>query len=166
MGDWNMEFARLCDYVEAVVDKQTKHSWFFINYLKEDLQLGTGEGLTVMADMQKMKYYQMLKLECVLDTSDPIGIKTGRKRIEENNFGNVLRHKYIITMLEEIRRKIMTRTVDMIKFANTWISDIAYMARLILEENKDRSRACKVLWNANVGFDIEEGEYRHTLKLD
>ncbi|KAK6777528.1 hypothetical protein RDI58_024245 [Solanum bulbocastanum] len=27
----------------AVVDKETKHSWsFFINYLKEDLQLGTG----------------------------------------------------------------------------------------------------------------------------
>ncbi|XP_059309604.1 uncharacterized protein LOC132060643 isoform X1 [Lycium ferocissimum] len=38
----------------AVVDSETKHSWsFFINYLKEDLQLGTGEGLTVMADMQK-----------------------------------------------------------------------------------------------------------------
>ncbi|XP_060176199.1 uncharacterized protein LOC132606640 [Lycium barbarum] len=34
----------------AVVDSETKHSWsFFINYLKEDLQLGTREGLTVMA---------------------------------------------------------------------------------------------------------------------
>jgi len=39
----------------AVVDQETKHSWsFFINYLKDDLQLGTGEGLTVMADMQKV----------------------------------------------------------------------------------------------------------------
>ncbi|WMV34745.1 hypothetical protein MTR67_028130 [Solanum verrucosum] len=38
----------------TVVDKETKHSWsFFINYLKEDLQLGTGHGLTVMSDMQK-----------------------------------------------------------------------------------------------------------------
>ncbi|KAK4344870.1 hypothetical protein RND71_035046 [Anisodus tanguticus] len=38
----------------AVVDQETKHSWnFFINYLKENLQLGIGEGLTVMADMQK-----------------------------------------------------------------------------------------------------------------
>ncbi|WMV52244.1 hypothetical protein MTR67_045629 [Solanum verrucosum] len=38
----------------TVVDKETKHSWsFFINYLKEDLQLGTGKGLTVMSDMQK-----------------------------------------------------------------------------------------------------------------
>ncbi|XP_009783063.1 uncharacterized protein LOC107771010 [Nicotiana tabacum] len=109
MSDWNMEFARLCDYADmikqtnpgsscwkgwlegcrriigfngcflkgackgellvivdkngnqqmfpiawAVVDHETKHSWsFFINYLKDDLQLGTGEGLTVMEDMQK-----------------------------------------------------------------------------------------------------------------
>lgn len=38
----------------VVVDKETKHSWsFFVSYLIEDLQLGTGEGLTVMSDMQK-----------------------------------------------------------------------------------------------------------------
>ena len=42
----------------AVVDKETKHSWsFLINYLKEDLQLGTGQGLTVMSDMQKVIVY-------------------------------------------------------------------------------------------------------------
>ncbi|XP_055809528.1 uncharacterized protein LOC129879828 [Solanum dulcamara] len=75
------------------------------------------------------------------------------------------RHKSIITMLEEIRRKMMTRTVDMIEFANTWISDIAPMARLILEENKDKFKTCKVLWNADVGFEIREGEYRHTVNL-
>ncbi|WMV52245.1 hypothetical protein MTR67_045630 [Solanum verrucosum] len=48
-------------------------------------------------------------------------------------------------MLEEIMRKLMTRTVNMVKFADTWICDIAHMARLILEENKDKSRACKNL---------------------
>ncbi|XP_055820311.1 uncharacterized protein LOC129889148 isoform X2 [Solanum dulcamara] len=75
------------------------------------------------------------------------------------------RHKSIITMLEEIRKKIMIRTVDMIKFANTWISDIAFMARLILQENKDKSRTCKVLWNADVRFEIGEREYKHTINL-
>ncbi|KAH0672509.1 hypothetical protein KY284_023596 [Solanum tuberosum] len=59
----------------------------------------------------------------------------------------------------------MTRIVDMVKFADTWISDIAPMARLILDENKDKSRACKVLWNADVGFEIREGQYRHTVNL-
>ncbi|KAG5568403.1 hypothetical protein H5410_064584 [Solanum commersonii] len=75
------------------------------------------------------------------------------------------RHKSIITMLEEIRRKLMTRIVDMVKFADTWICDIAPMARLMLEENKEKSRACKVLWNANIGFEIGEGQYRHTVNL-
>ncbi|WMV26829.1 hypothetical protein MTR67_020214 [Solanum verrucosum] len=41
----------------AVMDKETKHSWtFFINYLKKDLQLGTGHGLTVMSAMQKYRH--------------------------------------------------------------------------------------------------------------
>ncbi|MCD9646931.1 hypothetical protein HAX54_037187, partial [Datura stramonium] len=70
---------------------------FPINYLREDLQLGTEVGLTVMEDIQKgfhaawMKCYQMLKLESMLDTCGPIGIKTKRKRRGENNFEDVLR---------------------------------------------------------------------------
>ena len=48
-------------------------------------------------------------------------------------------------MLEDIRRKIMGITVDIIRFANTWKCDISLMTRLILEENKERARACKVL---------------------
>ncbi|KAM3270430.1 hypothetical protein P3S67_028632 [Capsicum chacoense] len=74
-------------------------------------------------------------------------------------------HKSVITMLEDIMRKIMTRTVDIIKFANTWICNIAPMVRLILEENKERAKACKVLWNDDVGFEIREEEFRHTVDL-
>ncbi|KAG5586696.1 hypothetical protein H5410_047130 [Solanum commersonii] len=40
-------------------------------------------------------------------------------------------------MLEEIRNKIMDKNVVMRQFAETWISDISHMARLVLEENKD-----------------------------
>ncbi|XP_055826507.1 uncharacterized protein LOC129894936 [Solanum dulcamara] len=39
------------------------------------------------------------------------------------------------------------------------------MARLILEENKNKSRTCKVLWNANIEFEIGEEEYRHIVNL-
>ncbi|WMV19992.1 hypothetical protein MTR67_013377 [Solanum verrucosum] len=133
MGDWNMEFARLCDYAEvikqtnhgssvwgackgellvavgkngnnkmfpiawAVVDNETKHSWsFFINFLKEDLQLGTRQGLTVMVFMKLlMNCYQMLKLEGVLDTSGLIGIKDGNEWKEGNKFGDVPRVKRV-----------------------------------------------------------------------
>ncbi|XP_070015635.1 uncharacterized protein [Nicotiana sylvestris] len=59
------------------------------------------------------------------------------------------RHKSIITMLEEIRRKIMTRQVDMLKFADTWISD----------------RKCTIFWNADVGFEIGEGLHKHVVNL-
>ncbi|XP_075074779.1 uncharacterized protein LOC142162336 [Nicotiana tabacum] len=75
------------------------------------------------------------------------------------------RHKSIITMLEEIRRKIMTRQVDMLKFADTWISDISPMARLLLEDSKDLARKCTVLWNADVGFEIGEGLHKHVVNL-
>ena len=45
----------------TVVDKETKHSWsFFINYLKDDLQLGTREGLIVMSDLQKIINFLLL----------------------------------------------------------------------------------------------------------
>lgn len=70
------------------------------------------------------------------------------------------RHKSVITMLEEIRHKIMNKTIEMRKFAETWVTDIAPMARMILEENKALSRRCKVMWNAEHGFEVDEGVYR------
>ncbi|XP_060195051.1 uncharacterized protein LOC132624261 [Lycium barbarum] len=163
----------------AVVDSETKHSWsFFINYLKKDLQLGTGEGLTVMADMQKGSH---AAVEELLPNAEHTCIRhiwsnwhqqwkgeERRKqfwRCSKASFEVKFRHKSIITMLEEIRRKIMIRQCDMIKFANTWISEISPMARLTLEDNKEMSRGCKVLWNVDIGFEIGEGEDRHTVNM-
>ena len=60
------------------------------------------------------------------------------------------RHKSIITMLEEIRHKIMDRNVEMRKFVDTWISEISPMASLVLEENKDYAKDCQVRFNANL----------------
>ena len=43
------------------MDTETKHSWsWFISYLIADLNVGTGEGLTVMSDMQKVLFIQFL----------------------------------------------------------------------------------------------------------
>ena len=39
----------------AVLDTETKHSWsWFLSYLIEDLQLGDGNDITIMSDMQKV----------------------------------------------------------------------------------------------------------------
>ena len=61
-------------------------------------------------------------------------------------------------MFEEIRRKLMTRTVDIVKFVGTWICDIAPMARLMLEENKEKFRACKSCFGMPIlGLRLEKG---------
>lgn len=88
----------------------------------------------------------------------------------ENNMSKTLnswivgpRHKSIITMLEEIRHKIMNRHIEMRRFVEACITDTSPMARLILEENKDISRRCKVLWNEDFGFEISEGDSRFVI---
>ncbi|XP_070025808.1 uncharacterized protein [Nicotiana sylvestris] len=203
----------------AVVDQETKYSWsFFINYLKDDLQLGTGEGLTVMAICKRMcarhilsnwhkkwkgeerrkqfwrcsKSSYEVKFKEELEKMDKLSkdicgdllyypknswVKAyfevhSKCDVVENNMCETFnswilasRHKSIITMLEEIRRKIMTRQVDMLKFVVTWISDISPMARLLLEDSKDLARKCTVLWNVDVGFEIGEGLHKHVVNL-
>ena len=54
----------------------------------------------------------------------------------------------------------------MIKFAETWISDIAPMARAILERNKEYSKNCNVQWNGVNGFEISDGEYSFVVDLE
>lgn len=49
----------------------------------------------------------------------------------------------------------------MIKFVDTWISEISPMTSLVLEENKDYARDCQVRFNGQFGYEILEGHYRH-----
>lgn len=64
------------------------------------------------------------------------------------------RHKSLIAMLEKIRYKIMGRDIAMRQFPETWISDISYMARLVLEDNKDLARFCEFRINGYIGYEI------------
>ncbi|WMV59314.1 hypothetical protein MTR67_052699 [Solanum verrucosum] len=176
----------------AVVDTETKHSWsWFIRYLIADLNLGTGEGLTVMSDMQKGLISVLLELlpnaekrMCARHIWNWHVNWKGQERRKhfwrcskasfEVKFGEEVhamsklaaRHKSIITMLEDIRHKMMNKHIDMIKFAETWISHIAPMARAILERNKEYSNNCNVQWNGLNGFEISEGEYSFVVDLE
>ncbi|WMV33667.1 hypothetical protein MTR67_027052 [Solanum verrucosum] len=132
----------------AVVDQETKHSCsWFLSYLIQDLQLGDGNGITIMSDMQK-------GLDLVVDGLLP--------NVERRMCA---RHKTVISMLEDIRHKMMDSHGDVIKFVDTWISDISPMARLTLEINKEIGRKLKVNWNHDTGFEILEGEYRHIVNM-
>ncbi|WMV49330.1 hypothetical protein MTR67_042715 [Solanum verrucosum] len=227
MGDWKMEFARLCDYADMIKQtnpgsscwerKSTNVSNCFTNFLIQDLNLGIGHRLTMMSDMQKI-----VSRGCMLDTSGPIGErrkqfwrcakssfevkfqdemdklnKLGNKKncgdllhyekktwckayfkehakcdIVENNMCETFnswilaaRHKSVITMLEEIRHKIMDRNVEMRKFVDTWILDISPMASLVVEANKDYASDCQVRFNGQLGYEILDGHYRHIIDI-
>ncbi|WMV48790.1 hypothetical protein MTR67_042175 [Solanum verrucosum] len=153
----------------AVVDQETKHSWsWFLNYLIEDLQLGDGSGITVMSDMQKGLE---VAVEVLLPNAERrmcarhIWANWQKRWRGEERRKAFWRHKSVISMLEDIRHKMMDRHGDMIKFVDTWIGDISPMARLILEENKEIGRTLRVNWNHDIGFEIQEEEYRHIIDM-
>ncbi|KAK6786675.1 hypothetical protein RDI58_015200 [Solanum bulbocastanum] len=197
----------------AVVDQETKHSWsWFLSYLIQDLQLGDGNGITIMSDMQKgldsavdgllpnverrmcarhiwanwqkiwrgearrKAFWRCSKASFEVKLSDQFAylgqlgdniceslLKYNKEYwcraffsertkcdVVENNMCETFnswivgpRHKSVISMLEDIRHKMMDRHGDMIKFVDTWISDISPMARLTLEINKEIGRKLK-----------------------
>ncbi|XP_060188323.1 uncharacterized protein LOC132617345 [Lycium barbarum] len=75
------------------------------------------------------------------------------------------RHKTIITMLEEIRIKVMNRISVMGSFANTWVTRISPMALRTLEENMGKSMNCDIVFNGEHGFEILDGLYQHTVDI-
>ena len=75
------------------------------------------------------------------------------------------RHKTIITMLEEIRVKMMTRIGNLREFTNAWKCNFSPMALKVLQENIDRSMNCSIEFNGVVGFEVREGLCQHTVDL-
>ncbi|KAG5629524.1 hypothetical protein H5410_001241 [Solanum commersonii] len=66
-----------------------------------------------------------------------------------------VRYKTIITMLEEIRVKMMKIIGDLREFSNTWITDISHMSLKILQENIEEER----------GFEIKHHGFTHTVDV-
>ncbi|KAG5588489.1 hypothetical protein H5410_048923 [Solanum commersonii] len=71
------------------------------------------------------------------------------------------RHKTIITMLDEIRVKMMTRIAKLREFTNTWMCDFSPMSLKVLKENIDRSMNCNIEFNGVDGFEVKEGPFQH-----
>ncbi|XP_075074387.1 uncharacterized protein LOC142161992 [Nicotiana tabacum] len=140
----------------AVVVKETKHTWsWFFRCLMHDLQLteSQGEGLTIISDMQKGLVASVSELlpnaehricarHIWSNWKQKAFFKDWSKcdSVENNmceTFNNWIlsaRHKSIITMLEEIRVKVMERITTMREFATRWISDVSPMAMGYIEE--------------------------------
>ncbi|XP_060182532.1 uncharacterized protein LOC132612243 [Lycium barbarum] len=73
-----------------------------------------------------------------------------------NNWILVARYKTIITMLEEIRVKMMKRIGQLREFLNTWITNISPMSLKTLQENINKSMQCSLSWNGERGFEIKD----------
>ncbi|XP_060190429.1 uncharacterized protein LOC132619590 [Lycium barbarum] len=75
------------------------------------------------------------------------------------------RHKTIITILEEIRVKMMTKIRTLREFINTWRCNYSPMCTKVLEENVTRSIQCNIEFNGVAGFEIREGLCQHTMDI-
>ncbi|XP_075087730.1 uncharacterized protein LOC142169726 [Nicotiana tabacum] len=80
-----------------------------------------------------------------------------------NSWILVARHKSIITILEEIRIKCMEKMNSMREFSGKWIGHISPMAMKILGENAQRAAKCKVKFNGETGYEIQDGPYKHVI---
>ncbi|KAH0655301.1 hypothetical protein KY285_030183 [Solanum tuberosum] len=66
------------------------------------------------------------------------------------------RHKTIITMLEEIRIKVMRRIGQLRELCDTRITNISPMALKVLTENTTKSMKCNLEWNGEYGFEVKD----------
>nr|XP_016432799.1 PREDICTED: uncharacterized protein LOC107759384 isoform X1 [Nicotiana tabacum]XP_016432800.1 PREDICTED: uncharacterized protein LOC107759384 isoform X1 [Nicotiana tabacum]XP_016432801.1 PREDICTED: uncharacterized protein LOC107759384 isoform X1 [Nicotiana tabacum]XP_016432802.1 PREDICTED: uncharacterized protein LOC107759384 isoform X1 [Nicotiana tabacum]XP_016432803.1 PREDICTED: uncharacterized protein LOC107759384 isoform X1 [Nicotiana tabacum]XP_016432804.1 PREDICTED: uncharacterized pro len=75
------------------------------------------------------------------------------------------RHKTIVSMLEEIRVKVMIKIPKMRAFAENWVDAISPMAMKIFNTNVEKSMKCKIHWNGDSGFEIKEGKTNFIVHL-
>lgn len=75
------------------------------------------------------------------------------------------RHKTIISILEEIRVKVMTRLAKLSQFPNSWATNFSPMAMKILEENIDKSMRCSIEFNGVTGYEALDRYNQHTVCL-
>lgn len=127
-------------------------------------QLGTAkDGKDIVADL----LYYPPETWCKLYFRTDIKCDSVDNNMSESFNAWILgpRHKTIITMLEEIRVKVMTRIGQLSQFPKTWLTNISPMALRVLEINIKKSMECNIDFNGERGFEISDGPYQHTVDL-
>ncbi|KAG5600836.1 hypothetical protein H5410_032206 [Solanum commersonii] len=76
-----------------------------------------------------------------------------------------LRNNTIVTILEEIRVKVMSRVSKLRAFADTWTNGISPMAMMVFNTNVTRTMRYNIEWNGDDGFEVLEGVYTYTMNL-
>ncbi|XVF70914.1 hypothetical protein PTKIN_Ptkin11bG0200400 [Pterospermum kingtungense] len=76
------------------------------------------------------------------------------------------RHKEIITMLEEIRVKLMTRTIERRKFCSKWKQPYGHLIKKRLDKIKSEALYWHVAWNGDKGCEVKKGFLKYTVNLN
>ncbi|GMI67651.1 hypothetical protein HRI_000434400 [Hibiscus trionum] len=75
------------------------------------------------------------------------------------------RYKSIITMLEEIRVRTMTRIVEKRRFMTTWKYNYGPLIKKKFDESKKDSIDWRMIWNGDHGCEIKKGKNQFTVDL-
>ncbi|GJW41070.1 pentatricopeptide repeat-containing protein [Tanacetum coccineum] len=126
----------------VVVNVENKDNWsWFLELLGEDLELPTGNGLTLMSDQHK----NGILSEC---------------------FNAVLvrvRNKPLITMLEAMRVIVMERMNTMRRMLDKWTDDICPNIQKRLELIKDQQRFWHVIPAGGNLFEVRNGSQAYSI---
>ncbi|XP_049378173.1 uncharacterized protein LOC125842943 [Solanum stenotomum] len=187
------DFQQGCRRSWTVIGTKSKATWkWFMTILQDDLNVGDDSQITIISDIQKglIVVVDEVFLECehrmcarhILAnwSQNWRGIERRKKfwacaraTFEINNMVESLkvwilgpRNKTIVSMLEEIRIKVMSRVSKSRAFVDTWITKISPMAMMVFNPNVTRSMQCNIEWNGDDGFEVLEGAYKHTVNLD
>ncbi|XVE54582.1 hypothetical protein DITRI_Ditri03aG0093200 [Diplodiscus trichospermus] len=76
------------------------------------------------------------------------------------------RHKPIITMLKDIRIQAMTRITTNKTFVDRWYNKWSPTSMPMLADNKELASGCRIIFNRDGGYEIREGDNKHTVLLD
>ena len=91
----------------------------------------------------------------------------------DNNFSEsfnawilTARFKPIISMLEDIRLQTMNRIKENKKAADRWFNEWSPACMNVFQDNKEIRLSSKVVFNGASGYEIGEGDDKHTVILD
>ncbi|XVE68068.1 hypothetical protein DITRI_Ditri09bG0039400 [Diplodiscus trichospermus] len=75
------------------------------------------------------------------------------------------RHKSIITMLDEIRVKIMCRIVEKRAFCEKWNNDYGPLVKKKFDAQKKEGVEWRVHWNGDNGIEVKKGRRQYVVNL-
>ncbi|KAK8633758.1 hypothetical protein V6N13_014596 [Hibiscus sabdariffa] len=75
------------------------------------------------------------------------------------------RYKSIITMLEEIRVKLITRIVDKRKFCESWKHNYGHLVKKTFDQSKKDGIDWQMVWNDENGCEVKRGRKQYIMNI-